>query len=318
MPRGRRHRQAYGSNSEDFVNLHQPTSPTRPRDVAVRRSARIAQQNYLTQQINRNSQSMADVAQRTQTSRNFRVVSVDTDYSRERRLHRQRRAQHLDRGNGNSLSGRSDSLRRRSRGTNACGTWVAGESQQPYAMDVIIQPPTNAQPGMALDPAVTVRLRSLRSYGASDSEISDINSLVAVATLTTAGTSEPVNPQILLGRRFDSVHPFPEDDGPEGRQVLGYVSFPDLAISAEGTFRIRVTLVKMGYSFGQGGSHVQAIDSQPITIMRTPSSDESGKLTREACDPFLNISSRVGPEEDSDSSIEYSRPRFSIRNASRF
>lgn len=210
---------------------------------------------------------MADVAQRT--SRNFAAVPAEADYVHERSVNRTRRSYQTD-GVDSGPSGRRSAPQWRVRGFDNREGQATETTQRAIAMEVVVQPPANAPLGMAFNRPVTVRLSSWRPYDTNDADIPDINSLVAIATLTTAG-SEPVNPQVLLGHRVDSVHPIPGEDGYEGG---GYVSFPDLAIIAEGTFKIRVTLVKMANPYG---SHVQAIDSHPFTIMRPPSDSESGK-----------------------------------------
>lgn len=159
-------------------------------------------------------------------------------------------------------------------------------------MDMIVQPPSAAQLGTTLQPPVTVRLRNLNSESAEDADNAETANLLAVATLTSDSINDsanPVDPNSLLGgRRFDSIHPFTgeEDDlhsydTAETRGV-GYVSFPDLVIRQEGTYRIRVTLIKIRGAAGEvpafsGGSSVQAIDSNPITVERNATGLDSGE-----------------------------------------
>jgi hypothetical protein len=112
----------------------------------------------------------------------------------------------------------------------------------------------------------------------------ETTSLLAVATLTSDSINSSTDPvdltTILSGRVFDSIHPFSEDDptlGPHVSNVattngIGYVSFPDLAIGGEGTWRIRVTLIRIrtppneSSVSSSGGANVQVVDSNPITI----------------------------------------------------
>jgi len=143
-------------------------------------------------------------------------------------------------------------------------------------MDVIVQPPPTARLGIALQPPVTVRLRCLDGDIADDSETTN---LLAVATLTSDSINDSTDPvdltTLLSGHVFDSIHPFSEDDSNTVNQGVGYVSFPDLAICGEGTWRIRVTLVRILASAGEassstrGGSSVQVVDSSPITVERS-------------------------------------------------
>ncbi|OCK85585.1 hypothetical protein K432DRAFT_256646, partial [Lepidopterella palustris CBS 459.81] len=148
-----------------------------------------------------------------------------------------------------------------------------------YAMDVIVQPPSTVRLGIVLQPPVTVRLRSPPGDPASDADIAETTNLLAVATLTADSINDSTNPgdlsALLAGRRFDSIHPYPEDDeGPADARGVGYVSFPDLVIRQEGTYRIRVTLIRIRASVSgesvaaAGGSSVQVVESETVTVER--------------------------------------------------
>ncbi|GME43324.1 hypothetical protein GTA08_BOTSDO12222 [Neofusicoccum parvum] len=131
-----------------------------------------------------------------------------------------------------------------------------------YVMDVIAQPPGTARLGQPMRATVTVRLR--RSRAAPDSDLED-GRLLAVATLVTRGAdgaSVPVGPDALTGPRlFDSIHPV-ED---EAEDVVGYASFPDLAIRQEGMYMIRIALIRVT---GGQGETTQIVDTGAIIVRR--------------------------------------------------
>ncbi|KAF2114223.1 hypothetical protein BDV96DRAFT_647696 [Lophiotrema nucula] len=156
-------------------------------------------------------------------------------------------------------------------------------------MDVILQPRPTAQAGETLAPIV-VRLRTVNVP--ADDALADSTNLVAVATLlpgpNTTGSSDPnVLNQVLAGRRFDSIRPFSDDeadgqpfsidmDDPNG---VGYMYFDGLVIRHPGTYRIRITLIRIRstsseppVSSASGGASVQVVDSTPIVVHGSGSS----------------------------------------------
>lgn len=153
---------------------------------------------------------------------------------------------------------------------------------------MIVQPPSTARLGAALRPPVTVRLRTVNGETAGEADNAETANLLAVATLTADSfndSASPIDPNSLLeGRRFDSIHPFIGDDDLHGHETaetrgVGYVSFPNLVIRQEGTYRIRVTLIKVRSATGEtslaspGGSSVQVIDSNPIIVEQNATID---------------------------------------------
>ncbi|KAF2134853.1 hypothetical protein P153DRAFT_427473 [Dothidotthia symphoricarpi CBS 119687] len=144
-----------------------------------------------------------------------------------------------------------------------------------YGMDVVVQPPRTARVGQVIPGSLIVQLRTTNAD--PDDAVADSPNFVAVATLipgpnSTASTDPSVLNQLLAGRRFDSIHPFADDEAdgsitsmdmadPRG---VGYMRFPDLVIRQAGTFRLRITLLRTG-SAGSG-SAVQIVDSNPIVV----------------------------------------------------
>lgn len=151
-------------------------------------------------------------------------------------------------------------------------------------MDVVLQPPPTARAGYALTGSIIVRLRALNTD--PDDAIADSTNLVAVAQLipgpNSTGSTDPVVLNTLLaGRRFDSIHPFSDDeadgsiasmemDDPRG---VGFMVFRELVIRQAGTYRIRITLIRIRNSSSDppvasvsGGASVQMVDSNPIVV----------------------------------------------------
>jgi hypothetical protein len=153
-----------------------------------------------------------------------------------------------------------------------------------YAMDILVQPPSTAWAGHNIGGNIIVRLRITDDY--LNDAIADSTNLVAVATLVRdnnwPGSRDPnVLNTLLTGRRFDSIHPFSDDEAdgsissmemshPRG---VGYMRFPELVIRQAGTYRIRITLIRIHNSSSDApapsasaGASVQIVDSNPITV----------------------------------------------------
>ncbi|KAF2728323.1 hypothetical protein EJ04DRAFT_569619 [Polyplosphaeria fusca] len=173
-------------------------------------------------------------------------------------------------------------------------------------MDVVLQPRSYTQIGEALPPVV-VRLRT--SDTEPEDALGDSTNLVAVATLipgpnTTGSTDPAVLNTLLAGRRFDSIRPFSDDeadghpfsidmDDPLG---VGYMYFDGLAIRQTGTYRIRITLIRIRGSSSDppvapntGGASVQMVDSDPIVVQ---GSDSPSRLAS------YNVDGANGDDDD--------------------
>jgi hypothetical protein len=147
-----------------------------------------------------------------------------------------------------------------------------------YAIDFIVQPPRTARVGHTLPGSIIVRLRTTNTD--PDDAIADSPNMVALATLvpgpnSTASSDPAVLNTLLAGRRVDSIHPFADDEADgsiasmdmAGSQGVGYMRFPDLVICQAGTYRIRITLLRIHTSDPSGGgTAVQVIDSNPIVV----------------------------------------------------
>ena len=151
-------------------------------------------------------------------------------------------------------------------------------------MDIVVQPPHTARVGQAMPESIVVRLRTMNAD--TDEAVADSTNLVAVAALVPGPNSAaPADPNalntLLTGRVFDSIHPF-NDDEADGSiasmdmadpQGVGYMRFPDLVIRQAGTYRIRITLIRIRNSASDppvtsagNGLAVHIVDSNPIVV----------------------------------------------------
>ncbi|KAI4642535.1 uncharacterized protein J4E78_010218 [Alternaria triticimaculans] len=153
-----------------------------------------------------------------------------------------------------------------------------------YAMDIVVQPPRTARVGQTLPGSIVVRLRTTNAD--TDEAVADSTNLVAVAALvpgpnTPASVDTNALNALLTGRVFDSIHPFNDDEAdgsiasmdmadPHG---VGYMRFPELVIRQAGTYRIRITLIRIRSSATDppvtsagNGLAVHVVDSNPIVV----------------------------------------------------
>lgn len=150
-------------------------------------------------------------------------------------------------------------------------------------MDIVVQPPRTARVGQSLAGSIVVRLRTTNAD--PEDVVADSGNLVAVATLIPGNSAVPADPSVLnallVGRRFDNIHPFADDEAdgsiasmdmadPNG---VGYMRFSDLAIRQVGTYRIRITLIRLRNSASEApvssaghGASVQVVDSNLIVV----------------------------------------------------
>ncbi|KAH9861443.1 hypothetical protein J1614_011189 [Plenodomus biglobosus] len=226
--------------------------------ASLRRSARIAE---LVELLNgETNQQLAD------------ATSSMADVARPRAL------------GSTSVRSRHHSGNSRSSGLSRSGSHSVLPEDIRYAMDIVVQPPRTARVGQTIPGAIVVRLRTTNAD--PDDAVADSTNLVAVATLVPGPNSAvPTDPSvlntILVGRRFDSIHPFADDEAdgsiasmdmadPYG---VGYMRFPELIIRQAGTYRIRITLIRIRNSASDppvssagNGSAVHVIDSNPIVV----------------------------------------------------
>ncbi|KAI9762941.1 MAG: hypothetical protein M4579_000004 [Chaenotheca gracillima] len=157
------------------------------------------------------------------------------------------------------------------------------QAEPQYDMDLLVQPPMDARPGVLLYPPITV---GLRGGGMGDMEMAmgeeHTGSLIAVATLVDESGRVPLAPprsDLLLGILADTPHPvlggrFSDDENtdsgdressPDGLQ--NYLMFPRISIEEAGSYRIRVELRSMSFEGSTAGtSTIHEVLSRIIRI----------------------------------------------------
>lgn len=220
----------------------------RPTTSKLQSSARVAE---LANQQPQTEDTMAGIARRT-----FHKASigraVDADHARHRMRQRTKRTRVGD--------------------DNGIDRWALSGNigQNNFSLDPVNGLPREVRAGFPLDTPFIIRVDREQQSPYIGNLDAESGRLMAVATLVASdqhGLLTPVNAGILTGPQLaDTVHPEPSTD------TLGYVSFPDLVIRSPGTFRIRVTLLRMGatvhagYGSVQGATSLVSIDSEPVVV----------------------------------------------------
>ncbi|GAB7359804.1 hypothetical protein MBLNU230_g6973t1 [Neophaeotheca triangularis] len=148
-----------------------------------------------------------------------------------------------------------------------------------FVMDIIEPPPRSIALGTAIDTSAMISILLPSPDTQPASSTIDTSRLLAVASLvadTRSGDRIPIEAGNLTGQKmFDSIHAIPaECASPLARShpcrlALGYFSFPALLIRQAGSYRVRVTLIKMGGpGTSSGASSLVAVDSDPIRVER--------------------------------------------------
>ena len=163
-------------------------------------------------------------------------------------------------------------------------------------MDIIVQPPSNARAGYSINGTIIVRLRTTNPNPNAATE--DALNLAAIASLvpgpgSTVSTDPTVLNTLLSGRRVDNIHTLADDEADgsiasmelsDSSQAVGYMRFSGLTIRQAGTYRIRITLLRMRNSSSDppvasvtGAAAVQVVDSNPIVVQAGGPTAYNGK-----------------------------------------
>jgi hypothetical protein len=124
------------------------------------------------------------------------------------------------------------------------------------SLQIAVQTSSITRLGTVLSPPLAVIMRSTTTVNGYSSELSRV---WAFATLIDE-YGEVVNDQ-LTGTLADSVHILPRGDDSEF-----YFLFGNLSIESTGTFRIRVTLMRMDTG-SSGAASLQQIESNTIVVV---------------------------------------------------
>jgi hypothetical protein len=123
------------------------------------------------------------------------------------------------------------------------------------SLQIAVQPPPVARLGTTLDPPLAVMMWSNAVVNGNSSDLSRV---WAFATLID-DYGNVVNDQ-LTGTLAESAHSFSSGDG-----STCYFLFDNLSIETIGSFRIRVTLMRMDNGTS-GAASVQQIESDTIVV----------------------------------------------------
>lgn len=174
-----------------------------------------------------------------------------------------------------SKSSKSESSRSRRESSSSHSRPNVSEKPT-FEMDVIGQPQRNVIFGTTVETSVMVSLRVPSPDLIAHYKSLDTNKLMGVVSLvadTRSGERMAIECGTLTGQKmFDSCHQIlPEYAETLARNqpcrlALGYFTFPSLLIRQPGTYRLRITLMKMCSS--GGSANMLSVDSESIKVER--------------------------------------------------
>ena len=133
-----------------------------------------------------------------------------------------------------------------------------------------MEPPAQARPGSILDPPMIIRLRKMPTQAGQESA-EDPSLLFAFMSLTAEDGSTSLAPprnDLLTGTLSDSIHSLQQDLYPDDTE-LGFASFPEVVINDPGSYRLKISIMKMDTSAGsrfQGAVNLQTSLSRVIRV----------------------------------------------------
>ncbi|MCJ1388253.1 hypothetical protein MMC18_001098 [Xylographa bjoerkii] len=149
------------------------------------------------------------------------------------------------------------------------------QTNNPYIMRIVIEPPHQARPGDVLTPPLVMSLENESGRNSPEQEPVDPTLLWAVVSVVSEDNITSLAPprtDLLMGTIADSVHPLTP---PDHERQIGFVAFPNLVIREPGRYRLRVSLIKMN-AIGdmsipsyEGGTAVQSMSSRVIDVAPT-------------------------------------------------
>lgn len=229
---------------------------------------------------------MSDSTQKTylRDSHGPRVVDAGKGRSSSRRQAEESDKQRSKHSSSRKSSKPESSHNRKSLSTPASASHSSSQQERPsFELDIIGQPQRSIIFGTTVEASVMVSLKMLSADMAASYRNLDTSRLLAVVSLvsdTSIGERTAIECGTLTGQKmFDSVHPIPEECVPSlarsqpSRLALGYFSFPGLLIRQPGSYRLRISLIKMGSSesSNSGGSTISTVDSEAIRVERRAS-----------------------------------------------
>ena len=223
---------------------------------------------------------MSDSTHKTHVRDSRGPRAVDAGHSREKGRSERREggegdSKHRSSKYSSSRSSKPESSRSRRESSSSYSRPNVSEKPT-FEMDVIGQPQRNVIYGSTVETSVMVSLRVPSPDLIAHYKSLDTNKLMGVVSLvadTRSGERMPIECGTLTGQKmFDSCHPIPEEyaetlaRNQPCRLSLGYFTFPSLLIRQPGTYRLRITLMKMSSS--GGSANMLSVDSESIKVER--------------------------------------------------
>ncbi|QDS69329.1 hypothetical protein FKW77_003439 [Venturia effusa] len=129
-----------------------------------------------------------------------------------------------------------------------------------FNLDFVVRPPNEVRVGSSISPAVTLQVRTVRrgsSAALSNQNLHHYFVVVSLLQLHDDGDVDHASPGVLSGRQLaDTIHA--QDHATlalNSPDILGYVSFPNLVIRSQGTYRLRISLMRVASSGGSKFLH---------------------------------------------------------------
>lgn len=170
-----------------------------------------------------------------------------------------------------------------------------------FNMNIAVQPPREVHPGALLHPPIVVLLDSQRPQDADDPNVWGLISVVSADGLQALS---PPQADLLSGTLVDSIHTASVDGG---IRVQRFLSFSNVRINREGSYRIRVCLVRMR-SVQSEAVNMESIMTQVIRVHDDASATTMGnfalctfpivaenfiRFRRAACHDFSGCANRL-------------------------
>lgn len=140
-----------------------------------------------------------------------------------------------------------------------------------YALDFVVQPPRELHLGYPINHAVTLQVRVMWPHQSSSRDLDDtLHQYFAVASLVRSDNGSAMPQGTLVGPQLvDSIHaPDTVYNGAADAGVMGYISFPLLSVQNYGSYRLRVTMMRVDGlgACAQSATTLQAVDSGRIQV----------------------------------------------------
>ncbi|TKX20681.1 hypothetical protein C1H76_7067 [Elsinoe australis] len=179
--------------------------------------------------------------------------------------------------NGDDSPSKKSSSRSKSHSHRHHSESSSSSSSSKYGMAVMGQPPNLIPVGYTFQPSILITKRQSSSREHS-SDSSRSGSFVAVVSLISSSSGAPLPNGVLRGQRlFSSVHDLPRDyrdrlPSDLKSTALGYVSFPNLAVTHPGSYQVKVALLRMpdSKSRSRDTDTLATIESQEFQVYNHP------------------------------------------------